>query len=87
VVAGAGATAICADLGRARSANELDAIEVMGLRPVQPARRASGAGLDARGGAGAQTASSLLSVLGGSFIFSIFAQHASAGSFVANLTC
>jgi len=84
VVAGAGATAICADLGARKIRDELDAIEVMGLRPVQRlvVPRVLASTLVALALNGIVT----LVGLGGSFIFSIFVQHASAGLFVANLT-
>ena len=84
VVAGAGATAICADLGARKIRDELDAIEVMGLRPVQRlvVPRVLASTLVALALNGIVT----LVGLGGSFFFSIFVQHASAGLFVANLT-
>lgn len=84
VVAGAGATAVCADLGARKIREEIEVIEVMGLKPVQrlvvPRVLASTVVALALNG--------LVTLVGltGSFLFSVFVQHASAGLFVANLT-
>lgn len=84
VVAGAGATAVCADLGARKIREEIDAVEVLGLKPVQrlvvPRVLASTVVALALNG--------MVTLVGltGSFLFSIFVQHASAGLFVANLT-
>lgn len=84
VVAGAGATALCADLGARTIRDELDAMRVMGIDPIQrlvvPRVLASSLVALALNG--------LVTLVGltGSFLFSIFVQHASAGLFVANLT-
>lgn len=84
VVAGAGATAVCADLGARKIREEIEAVQVMGLKPVQrlvvPRVLASAVVALALNG--------LVTLVGltGSFLFSIFVQHASAGLFVSNLT-
>lgn len=84
VVAGAGATAICADLGSRKIREELDAMQVLGIDPVQRlvvprllAFVVVAIGLFA-----------IVSVVGlvGSYIFSVTVHHASPGLFVANLT-
>jgi phospholipid/cholesterol/gamma-HCH transport system permease protein len=84
VVAGAGATAMCADLGARTIREELDALRVLGINPVQalvvPRMLAAGV-----------VATALVSVvtgvgLTGSFLFSVFFQHVTAGAFAASLT-
>lgn len=84
VVAGVGATAVCADLGARKIRDEIDAMEVMGVRPVQRlvVPRVLALTLVAFALNGLVT----LVGLTGSFLFSVFVQHASAGQFVANLT-
>jgi phospholipid/cholesterol/gamma-HCH transport system permease protein len=84
VVAGAGATAMCADLGARTIREELDAMRVMGINPIQAlvVPRVLAATVVA-------TALSSLSVLvglSGAFAFSVFAQHVTPGAFVAGLT-
>lgn len=84
VVAGAGATAMCADLGARTIREELDAMRVMGINPIQ-------ALVVPRVLAATVVALLLVSVvvlvgLTAAFIFSVFAQHVTAGSFVATLT-
>jgi phospholipid/cholesterol/gamma-HCH transport system permease protein len=84
VVAGAGATAMCADLGARTIREELDALRVMGINPLQ-------ALVVPRVLAATVVAALLSSVvilvgLVGSFIFSVFIQHVTPGSFVAGLT-
>jgi phospholipid/cholesterol/gamma-HCH transport system permease protein len=84
VVAGAGGTAICADLGARKIREEIEALSVMGLNPVQrlvvPRVLASTIVALALNG--------LVTFVGlcGSFLFSVLVQKASAGLFVANLT-
>ncbi|MDI2027152.1 ABC transporter permease [Saccharopolyspora sp. TS4A08] len=84
VVAGAGATAICADLGARKIRDEIEALSVMGLNPVQrlvvPRVLASTVVALALNG--------LVTFVGlaGSFLFSVLVQNASAGLFLANLT-
>lgn len=84
VVAGAGATAVCADLGARTIREELDAMRVMGIDPISrlvvPRVFAMAAVSLALNG--------IVSLVGltGSFLFSVYVQHASPGLFVANLT-
>lgn len=84
VVAGAGASAVCADLGARTIREELDAMRVMGIDPVQ-------ALLVPRTLAATAVAFLLSSVvtltgLTGGFFFSVFFQHVTPGGFVASLT-
>ena len=84
VVAGAGATAMCADLGARTIREELDAMRVMGINPIQ-------ALVVPRVLAAMFVASMLSSVvvlvgLTGAFAFSVFAQNVTPGAFVASLT-
>ncbi|GAB3696450.1 MlaE family ABC transporter permease [Saccharopolyspora tripterygii] len=84
VVAGAGATAICADLGARKIRDEIEAMSVMGLNPVQrlvvPRVLASTVVALALNGLVTFVG------LGGSFLFSVLVQNSSAGLFLANLT-
>lgn len=84
VVAGAGATAICADLGARTVREEIDALRVMGIDPIQRlvVPRLLASTLVALALNGVVT----LVGLTGSFLFSVFVQHASPGLFIANLT-
>lgn len=84
VVAGAGGTAICADLGARKIREEIDAIEVLGLDPVQRlvAPRVIASTLVALALNGIVTVVGLT----GSFLFTVLVQNASAGQFVASLT-
>ena len=84
VVAGAGATAMCADLGARTIREELDAMRVMGIDPIQ-------ALVVPRVWAGTLVAlmlNSLVAVVGiaGGFVFSVFVQHVTPGAFVAGMT-
>jgi phospholipid/cholesterol/gamma-HCH transport system permease protein len=84
VVAGAGATAMCADLGARTIREELDALRVMGVNPIQslvvPRVLAATAV--------ATLLSSVVILIGliGSFFFSVFIQHVTPGSFIGGLT-
>lgn len=84
VVAGAGATAMCADLGARTIREELDAMSVLGINPIQalvvPRVLASTVI--------AMLLSSLVSLVGmaGGFVFSVFVQHVTPGAFVSGLT-
>ncbi|VCT88989.1 putative phospholipid ABC transporter permease protein MlaE [Mycolicibacterium hassiacum DSM 44199] len=84
VVSGAGATAMCADLGARTIREELDALRVMGINPVQSlvAPRVLAATVVAT------LLSSVVILVGlvGSFAFAVFVQHVTPGSFVAGLT-
>lgn len=84
VVAGTGATAMCADLGSRTIREELDALRVMGVDPVHRL-------VVPRVLAATLVAVSLVSLvtfigLAGSFAFAVFVQHVTPGAFVAGLT-
>ncbi|MGV0656378.1 ABC transporter permease [Mycolicibacterium thermoresistibile] len=84
VVAGAGATAMCADLGARTIREELDAMRVMGINPVQ-------ALVVPRVCAGTLVALMLYGVvnivgLATSFAFSVYFQNVTPGAFVSSLT-
>jgi phospholipid/cholesterol/gamma-HCH transport system permease protein len=84
VVAGAGATAMCADLGARTIREELDALRVMGVDPIQSliVPRVLAATFIAT------LLSSLVILVGltGGFLFSVFVQHVTPGSYVSGLT-
>jgi phospholipid/cholesterol/gamma-HCH transport system permease protein len=84
VIAGAGATAMCADLGARTIREELDALRVLGIDPIQAlvVPRVWAATLVA------VLLSSLVSVVGlvGGFVFAVFFQHVTPGAFAAGLT-
>ena len=84
VVSGAGATAMCADLGARTIRDELDALRVMGIDPIQAlvVPRV----LAATTVALALSATVILVGLTGAFFFTVYIQHVSAGAFVAGLT-
>ncbi|MET4427291.1 MULTISPECIES: ABC transporter permease [unclassified Mycolicibacterium] len=84
VVAGAGATAMCADLGARTIRDELDALRVMGVDPIHS--------LVVPRVLAATTVALLLSSLvglvglAGGFIFSVFFHNVTPGAFVAGMT-
>ncbi len=84
VVAGAGATSMCADLGARTIREELDALRVLGINPVQAlvVPRVLAATIVAL------LLSAVVTTVGlvGGFAFSVFVQHVTPGSFVAGLT-
>jgi phospholipid/cholesterol/gamma-HCH transport system permease protein len=84
VIAGAGATAMCADLGARTIREELDALRVMRVDPVRAlvVPRVLAATLVA------VLLSSLVTLVGlaGGYVFSVYFQHVSAGAFVSGLT-
>jgi phospholipid/cholesterol/gamma-HCH transport system permease protein len=84
VVSGAGATAMCADLGARTIREELDALRVMGVNPIQAlvVPRVLSATVVAT------LLSSVVILVGliGCFVFSVYVQHVVPGSFVASLT-
>ncbi len=84
VVAGAGATAMCADLGARTIREEIDAMRVLGIDPIQRlvVPRVVAATLVALLLSPMVTAVGLL----GGFTFSVFLQNATPGAFVAGLT-
>jgi phospholipid/cholesterol/gamma-HCH transport system permease protein len=84
VVSGAGATAMCADLGARTIREELDALRVMGIDPIQAlvvprVLAATTVSL-------ALSATVIIFGLVGGFVFAVFVQHVPPGSFVAGLT-
>ncbi|HXY63903.1 MAG TPA: ABC transporter permease [Mycobacterium sp.] len=84
IVAGAGATAMCADLGSRTIRDEIDALEVMGVNPIQrlvtPRMLASGLV--------ALLLNSLVCTIGilGGYVFSVFVQDVNPGAFAAGVT-
>jgi phospholipid/cholesterol/gamma-HCH transport system permease protein len=84
VIAGAGATAMCADLGSRTIREEIAAMEVLGIDPVRRlvAPRMLASTLIAL------LLNSLVVVVGivGGYIFSVFVQDVSPGSFVSGIT-
>lgn len=84
VVAGAGATAICADLGSRRIREELDAMATLGVNPVHrlvvPRVLASTVVAVCLNG--------LVCITGiiGGYLFSVYVQHATPGLYVSGLT-
>ncbi|KKW65821.1 ABC transporter permease [Mycolicibacterium elephantis] len=84
VVAGVGATAMCADLGARTIREELDALRVLGINPVQSlvVPRVLAAALVAA----LLSALVILTGIIGGFIFSVFVQNVTPGPFVAGLT-
>jgi phospholipid/cholesterol/gamma-HCH transport system permease protein len=84
VVAGAGSTAICADLGARTIREEIDALEVLGIDPIHrlvlPRVVASTFVAVLLNGA-------VITIgLVGGFIFGIYGQNISAGAYVSTLT-
>ncbi|MCB0927407.1 MAG: ABC transporter permease [Mycobacterium sp.] len=84
IVAGAGATAMCADLGSRTIREEIDAMEVLGINPVQRlvTPRMLAAGLVAF------LLNSLVVIIGilGGYAFSVFIQDVNPGAFAAGMT-
>src|SRR5690349_17066772 len=84
VVAGAGATAMCADLGARTIREELDAMRVMGINPIQAlvVPRVLAATVVAL------LLSSWVITVGlvGGFFFSVYIQHVTPGAYVAGMT-
>jgi phospholipid/cholesterol/gamma-HCH transport system permease protein len=84
VVAGAGATAMCADLGARTLREELDALRVMGINPIQAlvVPRVLAATFIAL------MLSSVVILVGiiGGFFFSVYVQHVTPGAFAAGMT-
>ena len=84
VVSGAGATAMCADLGARTIREELDALRVMGVNPIQALvvpriLAATQVSL-------ALAATVILVGLAGAYLFCVYIQHVSPGAFVSGLT-
>src|SRR5215204_7198160 len=84
VVAGAGATAMCADLGARTIREELDALRVMGINPIQAlvVPRVLAATLVSL----ALSATVILVGLAGAYLFCVYIQHVSPGAFASGLT-
>jgi phospholipid/cholesterol/gamma-HCH transport system permease protein len=84
VVSGAGATAMCADLGARTIREELDALRVMGINPIQAlvVPRV----LAATTVALALSATVILAGLTGAYIFCVYIQNVSPGAFAAGMT-
>mgnify|MGYP001506862565 CR=1 FL=1 len=84
VIAGAGATAMCADLGARTIREELDALRVLGINPVQAlvVPRILAATLVSL------LLSSLVTLVGlaGGYVFSVFLQGVNPGAFINGLT-
>ncbi|WP_084216443.1 MlaE family ABC transporter permease [Pseudonocardia spinosispora] len=80
IIAGAVATSICADLGARRIREELDAMEVLGIDPVQ--RLVVPRVLAAATMAIFLNALLILIGIGGGFFYSVFLQGASPGVFI-----
>ncbi|AYE99118.1 ABC transporter permease [Mycobacterium paragordonae] len=84
VVAGAGGTAICADLGARTIREEIDALEVLGIDPIH------------RLVLPRVVASTIVAVLlnglviavglGGGYLFSVYLQNVSSGAYLSTLT-
>lgn len=84
VVAGAGSTAICADLGARTIREEIDAMEVMGIDPIHRLvipRVAASVLVATLLNGGVIT----IGLVGG-FVFGVYLQHVSAGAYVSTLT-
>jgi phospholipid/cholesterol/gamma-HCH transport system permease protein len=84
VVAGAGATAVCADLGSRKIREEIDAMQVLGIDPVH--RLVLPRVLASTVVAVALNAVVSVVAIATGYVLSVLVQGASAGQFVANLT-
>lgn len=84
VVAGAGATAICADLGARTIREEIDALEVLGIDPIHRlvVPRVIAATLVATLLAGLVITVGLV----GGYLFGVYLQNVSGGAYLATLT-
>jgi len=84
VVAGAGATAMCADLGARTIREEIDALKVMGVNPLQKlvVPRVLAATIVA------VLLSTMVITVGlvGGYVFTVYVQHVAPGSYVAGMT-
>jgi phospholipid/cholesterol/gamma-HCH transport system permease protein len=84
VVAGAGSTAICADLGARTIREEIDAMEVLGIDPIHRlvVPRVIAATLVAT------LLNGLVSIVGlvGGYLFGVYLQNISGGAYLATLT-
>ncbi len=84
VVAGAGATAMCADLGARTIREELDALRVMGINPIQAlvVPRVLAATVVAV----LLAAMVILVGLVGGYFFTVYVQHVTPGAYAAGMT-
>lgn len=84
VVAGTGATAMCADLGARTIREEVDAMRVMGINPVQRllVPRVLALGLNGL------VLNAIITIVGliTEYLFSVYFQHINPGSYTASLT-
>jgi phospholipid/cholesterol/gamma-HCH transport system permease protein len=84
VVAGAGATAICADLGARTIREEIDALEVLGIDPIH---RLVAPRVVASIAVAVLLNGLVIAVgLGGGYIFSVYLQNVSSGAYLSTLT-
>ncbi|GAB3216662.1 ABC transporter permease [Mycolicibacterium hippocampi] len=83
VISGAAATAMCADLGSRAIREELDALRVLGINPVQALVVPRVAALTLV----ATLLASVVTMVGiiAAYFFSVFVQHITPGAFVAGL--
>ncbi|KUI01824.1 ABC transporter permease [Mycobacterium sp. IS-3022] len=84
VVAGAGSTAICADLGARTMREEIAAMEVLGIDPIQ--RLVAPRVLAATVVATLLNGLVVVVALVGGFIFGVYLQNVSGGAYIASLT-
>jgi phospholipid/cholesterol/gamma-HCH transport system permease protein len=84
VIAGAAATAMCADLGSRTIREEIDAMRVLGIDPIQAlvVPRVLAATMVSLMLASVVT---IVGIVGG-FLFSVYVQHVTPGAFAAGLT-
>ena len=85
LIAGAGGSAICADLGSRKIREEIDAMEVLGISPIQRLVVPAGAGHDA---GVALLLNGLVSVVGvvGGYFFNVILQGGTPGAYLAVFT-
>lgn len=84
VVAGAGSTAICADLGARTVREEIDAMEVLGIDPIE--RLVVPRVVAATFVAFLLNGAVIIIGLVGGFFFGVYIQNVSAGAYVSTLT-
>ena len=84
VVAGAGSTAICADLGARTIREEIDAMEVLGIDPIH--RLVVPRVIAATGVALLLNALVIVIGLTGGFLFGVYLQNVSGGAYLSTLT-
>jgi phospholipid/cholesterol/gamma-HCH transport system permease protein len=84
VIAGAGATAMCADLGARTIRDEIDAMKVMGINPIQRLAVPRVAALAVN----ALLLNALVCSIAmiGDYLFSVYVSNVTPGSFAASLT-